>query len=175
MARSTSRLLEDRVATLVAGQRQLFIWRIEVSLCGLFRSAAERIEVKSSTAEESIMKRLVGVMMCAVLTVVVLGSGNARAAVCGPPVEVNNIWCNAIINWNNSGKTLCVAEQYNSQTVVVRFDVSPVDSFGHHGTVTATMAPYQFNRIFAWLNGTPNIKCIMTGWSRSGRRHWHRL
>jgi hypothetical protein len=86
-----------------------------------------------------------------------LGSAGAHSAsiLCsgnnGHGVEVNNVWCNTIINWNNSHQTVCVAEQYNSQTQVISFDVSPPNG----GKSTATMAPFQFNRIFAWLDGTP--------------------
>jgi len=38
--------------------------------------------------------------------------------------EVNNIWWNIIINHNNSGQTVCLAEQFNNEPfVAVTFDV----------------------------------------------------
>jgi hypothetical protein len=63
---------------------------------------------------------------------------------------VNNIWWNFIINYNNSGQTVCVAKQWNPQTLIVRFDVFPVlPNNPHHGTVTATMIPYHLQNF--WL------------------------
>jgi hypothetical protein len=79
---------------------------------------------------------------------------------------VNNIWWNIIINYNNSGQTVCVAKQWNPQTLIVRFDVFPVfPNNPHHGTVTATMNPYQFYKIFGWLDGTkPAPQCNLKSW-----------
>jgi hypothetical protein len=83
--------------------------------------------------------------------------------------EVNNIWWNVIINYNNSGQTICLAEQFNNQTfTAVTFDVYPVPNAWppRHGTATQrNMAPYTQYRIFGWLDGTkPDPKCVLTGW-----------
>ena len=70
---------------------------------------------------------------------------------------VNNIWCSVNTNYNGSGQSVCLAEQYNSQTMVVEFIPSPPPG----GTAMATMTPYQEYRIFGWPDGTPNIHCIL--------------
>jgi hypothetical protein len=90
--------------------------------------------------------------------------------------EVNNIWWNIIINYNNSGQTICLAEQYNNETfAAVTFDVYPAPNTRppRHGTATQrNMQPYTPYRIFGWLDGTkPDPQCVLTGWQTlSGQR-----
>lgn len=94
--------------------------------------------------------------------------------------EVNNIWWNVIINWRNSGQTICIAEQFNNQTFTeVTFDVYPAPNTRppRHGTATQrNMQPYTIYRIFGWLDGTkPDPQCVLTGWRPLGAKKWTRV
>jgi len=88
--------------------------------------------------------------------------------------EVNNIWWNIIINYNNSGQTICLAEQFNNETfTAVTFDVYPVPGHpGRHGTATQrNMQPYVQYRIFGWLDGAkPEPKCVLRSWTKGAKR-----
>jgi hypothetical protein len=73
--------------------------------------------------------------------------------------EVDNIWWNLILNYNNSGMDVCVAEQYNNQTLSVTFDIYPAPGLFppkppyRHQQITQVMAPYTLYRPFGWIHG----------------------
>jgi hypothetical protein len=108
------------------------------------------------------MARKTGMLIT--IAFLIFGSGCAQSRADG--YQVDSIWWNIIINFNNSGQTVCVAKQWNPQTLTVQFDVFPVlPNNPHHGTATAQMVPFQFYRIFGWLDGTkPNPQCIPKSW-----------
>jgi hypothetical protein len=90
---------------------------------------------------------------------------------------VNNIWWDLVINWRNSGQTVCIAEQHNPYTVTAYFDVYPVydNPIGsrppRHETIKAIMKSYKFNRIYGWLDSDrPNPQCVLKSWSTTSRR-----
>jgi hypothetical protein len=84
--------------------------------------------------------------------------------------QVNNIWWNVILNYNNSGVDVCIAEQYNQNTLIVTFDVFPGDprfpDRPIHGSSVATMVPYQQYKIFGWIRGTTTLPetCTLKSW-----------
>lgn len=93
--------------------------------------------------------------------------------------EVNGIWWNVILNYNNSGEDVCVAEQYNNQALSnVQFDIYPgnLNRPGPpwlHGTATIPlMQPYTFYRVFGWLptKGAPPPQCTLKNYWLSGKR-----
>ena len=76
--------------------------------------------------------------------------------------EVNNIWWNVILNYDNKPEDVCVTEQYNNQTLAaVTFDIYPVPS-DHptrppyfHGPVTVSnLEPYTPRKVMGW--GVPD-------------------
>ena len=70
-----------------------------------------------------------------ILTVGLLVAGSVGSSYANG--EVNNIWWNVIINYNNSGQTVCLAEQFNNEMfAAVTFDVYPVPGHPGHGTAT---------------------------------------
>ncbi len=88
--------------------------------------------------------------------------------------EVNNIWWNLILNYNNRGVDVCVAEQYNPQTLAVTFDIypalatsTPIPKPYRHQKITQIMQPYTFYRMIGWLvpDQTPvPPQCTLVSW-----------
>src|SRR6516165_4275246 len=61
--------------------------------------------------------------------------------------ERSNIWWNIIINWQNRGSTVCVAEQFNSFTLRARFDVHPKSGrVTGSGRVSVLMHPFEWHK-----------------------------
>jgi hypothetical protein len=94
--------------------------------------------------------------------------------------EVNNIWWNLILNYNNSGADVCVAKQYNSQPLAATFDIypaltssTPVPKPYLHQKITQVMQPYIFYRMIGWLvpDQTPvPPQCTLVGWQFAGAK-----
>lgn len=93
--------------------------------------------------------------------------------------EANGIWWNIILNYNNSGEAVCIAEQYNNQALSnVKFDIYP-GNLGRpgppwvHGTATIpVMQPFTFYRVFGWLPTpkAPPPQCTLIDYSADARR-----
>jgi hypothetical protein len=89
--------------------------------------------------------------------------------------EVNNIWWNLVLNYNNSGEDVCIVENFNSAQLTAVFDVFPGDptfpNYPVHATVTPTLAPYQIYPIFGWIRGITTIPetCTLKSWSQPRR------
>lgn len=71
---------------------------------------------------------------------------------------------NLIINWNNSGQTLCQTYNASSRTIAGVIDLYPVDgSRDNHATAYPVMMPHRFDRIFSWPDLNPrNPVCVLT-------------
>lgn len=103
-----------------------------------------------------------------------------RAAACADGIVINNIWCKFILNYNNSGENVCVAENLNNQPLTVFFDiypapgnVIPIPKPYRHQTIRAPMKPQEFNRIFGWIPGQApdNVQnCSLIGWQLAGAK-----
>ena len=96
--------------------------------------------------------------------------------------EVNGIWWNIILNYNNSGEAVCVTEQYNNQTfAAVTFDiypapgtVTPIPKPYRHAQVTQkNMQPYTFYKIMGWVPGSApsdQLQCNLVSWQLVGAK-----
>ena len=96
------------------------------------------------------MKKFIGILFAVAF---VVSATDSRA----DGWEVNNIWWNLILNYKNSGQDVCVAEQYNNQTLSVTFDIYPATGVFvpipkpyRHQRITQVMKPYTFYRPFGW-------------------------
>jgi len=123
------------------------------------------------------MTKALGLLIA--LSFVLFASANeSRAASCDDGIMVNNIWCKFILNYNNSGQNVCIAIQYNNQPLTVLFDIypapgriTPIPKPYRHQTIRALMKPYEFNRIFGWIQGEApdNVQsCSLIGWQLAG-------
>jgi hypothetical protein len=73
--------------------------------------------------------------------------------------EVNNIWWNVILNYNNQPEDVCVTEQYNSQTLAaVTFDIYPAPGttptrppYRHVQVTLRNMKPFTFYKVMGWI------------------------
>jgi hypothetical protein len=127
------------------------------------------------------MKKAAGLLI--VFSLAFFASANeSRAVSCDDGIVVNNIWCKFILDYNNSGENVCIAEQYNGQVggppLTVFFDiypalanVTPIPKPYRHQTITAVMKPYQLYRIIGWIKGQApdNVEqCSLSGWQLAG-------
>jgi hypothetical protein len=123
------------------------------------------------------MRKTLGLFIA--LSFAFFGSANeSRAAACADGIKVNNIWCKFILNYNNSGSNVCVAENYNNQSLTVLFDIYPAPGYitpipkpYRHQTIPVVMPPNEFYTIFGWTPGqAPNgvENCSLIGRELSG-------
>ncbi len=99
------------------------------------------------------MKRIARICIFAA----VLAFGSGFGATSGIASYANGVWCHIILNYNNSGQDVCLAEQYNSTSLTATFQVSPPP--GIAGPLV--MAPYQQYRVFGWYKPTKPRVCIV--------------
>ena len=67
-----------------------------------------------------------------------------------------------VINWNNSGQTLCAAYNECLRPVEVAYDVYPFSpGRGGHGTARETLGMWQWGRIFGWIDGQSPAGCSL--------------
>ena len=85
--------------------------------------------------------------------------------------QVDNIWWNLILNYDNSGMDVCIAENFNSKTVYAIFDVFPADNRVPprplHAKSYPTLPPYIQVRFYGWIqgfNGDLKESCILQSW-----------
>lgn len=110
-------------------------------------------------------------------------SDNANAGVLcygynGHGVEVDNIWCNTIRSYNNSGLTLCATVQSNIAPMNLRFyvypgPVGPGGGIGHSDF--QPLYPFVFGRVFVWSDNTrPAPQCVLDWPPGSTRLRHHK-
>jgi hypothetical protein len=106
-------------------------------------------------------------MLCAVM--LIFASSNAKAITC-TRAQVSGVYCDTIINMNNSGQTSCIAENYNNPTKYVTFTTTPPSR-----TFTRPLTSYQFTIVQTWPDNTPHILCQMMNISDTrSRKHTRR-
>jgi hypothetical protein len=123
----------------------------------------------ASLQREAVMARLVKTILAVGLLV-----GESVGSSYANGWEINNIWWNVIVNYNSSGQTICLAEQFNSEPfTATTFAVYPVsDHSGGYGSATQrNMRPNVQYRIFSWPDGAkPEPKCVLRSWTKGATR-----
>jgi len=119
------------------------------------------------------MKKFLGILFPVAFAV---SAGESRA----DGWEVNNIWWNLILNYHNSGEDVCVAEQFNNQTLAVTFDifpapglVTPIPKPYRHQKITQIMKPYTIYKIFGWIDPAQTPvppQCTVVGFQLAGAK-----